>query len=172
MEVFIINVCNTEKVSIETLKKHQKKEFSDENKWKIHCLSYVLVDKILQEVYGIENPEIVFEDNKPILLDGGKYFSISHSEEYIALAFSDTNCGVDIEKFKLREFEKISERMGFEANTLGEFYEEWTRYEAMYKLGTNEEYGSVATFDLDGYILTAVSEDPCEDFELYFQNQE
>lgn len=169
MDIFIIETTNVEKVKIETLKLFQKKDISDENKWKIHCLSYLLVDKFLEEVYGVESREIVFEDGKPMLIDGGKYFSISHSEDLIAIAFSDTNCGVDIEKVKLREFTKISERMGFEAETLGEFYQEWTKYEALYKLGKNIEYGSVANFDLDDYALTAVSEDPCEEYELYFQ---
>lgn len=169
MEIFIIEINNAEKVKEETLKQFQKKEISDESKWKAHCLSYLLVDKFLEEVYGIESREIVFDNGKPILIDGGKHFSISHSEDLIAIAFSDTNCGVDIEKVKLREFTKISERMGFEAETLGEFYQEWTKYEALYKLGKNIEYGSVANFDLDDYALTAVSEDPCEEYELYFQ---
>ena len=129
----------------------------------------MLVDKFLDEIYGIESREIVFDEGKPVLIDGGKHFSISHSEDLIALAFSDTNCGVDIEKIKLREFKNIAERMKFEANTLGEFYEEWTKYEALYKLGKNVEYGSIANFDLDDYALAAVSEDPCEEFELFFQ---
>lgn len=170
MEIFIIDVSNAEKVKQETLREFQKKEISDENKWKTHCLSYLLVDKFLEEVYGIESREVVFDEGKPVLIDGGKYFSISHSEDLIAIAFSDSNCGVDIEKIKLREFKKISERMGFEAETLGEFYEEWTKYEALYKLGKNLEYGSVANFDLDDYALAAVSEDPCEEYEIYFQN--
>ena len=59
--------------------------------------------------------------------------------------------------------------MNFEVETLGDFYNEWTKYEALYKLGKTCEYGSVANFDLDDYTLTAVSEDPCEDFELFFQ---
>ena len=59
--------------------------------------------------------------------------------------------------------------MKFNAETLGEFYQEWTKYEALYKLGKNVEYGSVATFDLDEYTLTAVSEDPCEEFDLFYQ---
>lgn len=169
MDIFIIETTNVEKVKIETLKLFQKKDISDENKWKVHCLSYLLVDKFLEEVYGIESREIVFEEGKPMLIDGGKYFSISHSEDLIAIAFSDTNCGVDIEKIKLREFKKIAERMNFEAETLGEFYEEWTKYEAIYKLGKNIEYGSTASFDLDEYALAAVSEDPCEEFEIFFQ---
>ena len=61
--------------------------------------------------------------------------------------------------------------MGFEANTLGEFYEEWTKYEALYKLGKDKEYGSIASFDLDDYALAAVSEDPCEDFDLFYQEE-
>ncbi len=169
MEIYIVDICNIEKVQDDTLKLYQKKDFSDENKRKIHCLAYLLVDKFLEEVYGIESREIIFEDGKPVLIDGGKHFSISHSEDLIAIAFSDTNCGVDIEKIKLREFEKISERMNFEAETLGEFYQEWTKYEALYKLGKDIEYGSVANFDLDDYALTAVSEDPCEEYEIYYQ---
>lgn len=171
MEIFIIEISNAEKVKEETLKQFQKKEISDETKWKIHCLSYLLVDKFLEEVYGIESREVVFDDGKPILIDGGKHFSISHSEDLIAIAFSDSNCGVDIEKIKLREFTKISERMGFEAETLGEFYQEWTKYEALYKLGKDIEYGSVANYDLDDYALTAVSEDPCEEYEIYYQEE-
>jgi len=171
MEIFIIEISNAEKVKEETLKQFQKKEISDETKWKIHCLSYLLVDKFLEEVYGIESREVVFDEGKPILIDGGKHFSISHSEDLIAIAFSDSNCGVDIEKIKLREFTKISERMGFEAETLGEFYQEWTKYEALYKLGKDIEYGSVANYDLDDYALTAVSEDPCEEYEIYYQEE-
>ena len=169
MDIFIIEISNIEKVKPETLNKFQKKDFSNEEKRKIHCFSYLLVDKFLDEIYGIESREIVFDEGKPVLIDGGKHFSISHSEDLIALAFSDTNCGVDIEKIKLREFKNIAERMKFEANTLGEFYEEWTKYEALYKLGKNVEYGSIANFDLDDYALAAVSEDPCEEFELFFQ---
>lgn len=169
MDIFIIEISNIEKVKLETLNKFQKKDFSNEEKRKIHCFSYLLVDKFLNEIYGIESREIVFDEGKPVLIDGGKHFSISHSEDLIALAFSDTNCGVDIEKIKLREFKNIAERMKFEANTLGEFYEEWTKYEALYKLGKNVQYGSIANFDLDDYALAAVSEDPCEEFELFFQ---
>ena len=172
MDIFIIDIACAEKVSEETLKNYQKKDISVEEKLKVHCLSYLLVDKFLKEYYGIENTQLVFEDGKPILLDGGKHFSISHSGNLIAIAFSDSNCGVDIEQIKLREFVSISERMGFEANTLGEFYEEWTKYEANYKLGKDSEYGSVATFDLDDYALSAVSEDPYEEFELFYQTED
>ena len=171
MEIYIIEASNVEKVKAETLKTFEKKQISNEQKWKIHCLSYLLVDRFLDEIYGIKSREIVFENGKPILIDGGKHFSISHSEDLIAIAFSDTNCGIDIEKIKLREFKKISDKMKFNAETLGEFYQEWTKYEALYKLGKDKTYGSFANFDLDDYALTAVSEDPCEEYELYYQSE-
>lgn len=170
MDIFIITVDNADKVSNELLKKYQKKEISDENTLKTHCLSYLMIDKILKDVYQIENREIIFEDKKPVLKSKEKYFSISHSADMIALAFSDSNCGIDIEKIKLREFTKISERMGFEAQTLGEFYQEWTQYEAIYKLGEDSVCASFANYELEEYALTAVSTNPLEDYEIYIQN--
>jgi len=171
MDIFIININNADKVSKETLLKFQKKEISVEEKLKVHCLSYLLVDKILKEVYGINDTQIVFENDKPTLLSGEKHFSISHSGELIALAFSDYNCGVDIEKTTLREFTKIAERMKFEANTLGEFYQEWTQYEAIYKLGEDSVCGSYANYELEGYAMSAVSVNEFEDYEVFSQEE-
>ena len=48
MDIYIIEVKNADKVSEETLKWYQKKEITDEEKWKTHCLSYLLVDKFLE----------------------------------------------------------------------------------------------------------------------------
>ena len=172
MDIFVINIKNAEKVSEETLLRFQKKEITDDEKLKTHCLSYLLLDKILREVYGIEDTQIVFDNNKPLLLSGEKYFSISHSGDFIALAFSDSNCGIDIEKTTLREFTKISERMGFEATTLGEFYQEWTQYEAIYKLGEDSVCGSYANYELEGYAMTAVSVDELEDYEVFCQEDD
>ena len=45
-----------------------------------------------------------------------KHFSISHSDEYIALLFSDSKCGVDIEKIiktykERKEVERLSKEI-------------------------------------------------------------
>ena len=50
MDIFVINIKNAEKVSEETLLRFQKKEITDDEKLKTHCLSYLLLDKILREV--------------------------------------------------------------------------------------------------------------------------
>ena len=127
-----------------------------------------MVDRILREVYRIEKREIIFENKKPKLLTGEKHFSISHTKEYIALAFSDSNCGIDIEKNVPREFEKVAKRMNFEVKTLGDFYKAWTEFEAKYKLGA--EVLSKEDFLFENYTITAVSENPEEKFDLFIQN--
>ena len=168
MDIFIIEVIDADNVHKELLKEFQKKEISDAKKWNQHCLSYLMTDRILREFYGIENREIVFNGKKPFLKIREKFFSISHCEDYIALCFSDYDCGIDIEKIKLRNFEEISGRMGFKCNTLEEFYNEWTKYEAEYKLGKPAQ--KFRKLHFEDYIITAASVNINEEFEIYIQN--
>lgn len=168
MDIYIIKIVSADEVHKQILKEFQKKEFTDEEAWNRHCLSYLMLDRILREVYSIENREIIFDNKKPKLAFGEKMFSISHSKEYIALAFSDSNCGIDIEKNSPRDFKKISERMNFNTNSEEEFYRLWTRYEAEFKLGENIE--SEKTFLFEDYTITAVSSNLVEKFEIFVQN--
>ena len=168
MDIFVIEIVDADSVHMELLKEFQKKEISDPKKWNQHCLSYLMVDRILKEFYQIEDREIIFDGKKPVMKSGAKHFSISHSGEYIALAFSDYNCGIDIEKIKDRDFENISERMGFQANTLDDFYYEWTGFEAECKLGDMPK--SSKAYNINNHILTAVSINPYEKYEVYLQS--
>lgn len=170
MDVFVIEIVDVDNVHMELLKSFQKKEISDSKKWNEHCFSYLMVDRILRDFYNIENREIVFVGKKPFLKTREKFFSISHSGDYVALAFSDYDCGVDIERIKLRSFEEIAGRMGFKCDTLEGFYNEWTKYEAEYKLGKPAQ--KFKKFHLEDYILTVASVNVSEDFEIYIQNGE
>ena len=162
MDIYLINIKIADKIPEELLQKFNLKSYTH---GKIHSLTYLMIDRILKEVYKIQTREIVFNSKKPILKSGGKYLSVSHSNEYIALAFSDNNCGVDIEKIKDRNFKAISARMGFNSKSLEDFYYNWTEFEASYKLG--EKYSIKNINKIDNYILTAVSTNPNEKFELY-----
>lgn len=170
MDIFIIKITDADNVHKELLKEFQKKEISNPKTWNAHCLSYLMADRILREVYKIEDREVIFDNNKPILKNGGKHFSISHSGEYIALGFSDYNCGIDIEGVGVgvnsnRDWKAIAERMRFNSKSEEEFYKDWTKYEANYKL--RDELKSIYQTQLDNYYITAVSENPEEKFELY-----
>ena len=168
MDIFILDVADADNISLKILKEFQKKEISDKKKLSQHCLSYLMVDRILKEFYNIKDREVTFFGKKPFLKTREKFFSISHSNDYIALAFSDYDCAIDIEKIKLREFESISKRMGFKCNTLEEFYNEWTKYEAEYKLG--KPLQKLKKMRYKDYVLSAASVNIQEEFEVYIQN--
>ena len=170
MDIFIINTSDADNIKPELLDEFRHKEFKNEKKRKEHCFSYLMLDRILKEVYKIENREIEFINKKPYLKTREKFFSISHSGKYIVIAFSDNECGVDIEIIKDRNFTTIAERMGFECKTLDDFYIEWTRYEAEYKLGCGSSGIKQAKFE--DYYITAVSSSPQEVFDIYIQNGE
>lgn len=172
MDIFVINISDADNIKPELLEEFRHKDFSNAKKKKEHCFSYLMADRILKEVYGIENRDIEFINGKPYLQSREKYFSISHSREYILIGFSDNECGVDIEQIRERDYVSIAERMNFNASNLEEFYSEWTRYEAEYKLGGRGKYKSIMQNSFENYMITAVSEKFQERFEIYIQNGE
>lgn len=171
MDIFVIEIIDADSVHEKLLLEFKKKEISNPQKLNAHCLSYLMTDRVLREVYHIEDREIIFDDNgKPRLKSGAKGFSISHSGEFIALAFSDTECGIDIEQNTPRDYEKIAARMKFSCSTPEEFYQAWTHYEAEFKLGIPPAVSK--TYKLGNYTLTAASANPNEKFEIYIQSSQ
>ncbi|MCM1010321.1 MAG: hypothetical protein NC390_05545 [Fusobacterium sp.] len=168
MDIFVIEIIDADSVHQKLLLEFKKKEITNPKKLNEHCLSYLMVDRILREFYKLEDREVIFDNGKPILKSGAKHFSISHSGDFIALAFSESLCGVDIEKNIPRDFEKLSERMGFKSQSLDEFYTDWTTYEAQFKLGATPQSGK--TYKFGDYTLTVASSNPDEDFEIYIQS--
>ncbi len=167
MDIFIIDINNAENIDDELLQKFRHKNFTNKRKQKEHCLAYLMVDRILKEFYKTENRELEFVSSKPFLKSREKYFSISHSGDYVALGFSDYDCGIDIEKMTERDFSAISKRMGFVSENKEDFYKKWTMFEAEYKLGKKSEMTD--SFYYEDYTITAVSGYPKEKFELYIQ---
>ena len=165
MDIFVIKITNTEKLDKHLLKPFEKRKISNEKKWLTHCLTYFMLDKILKSTYKIEECEILYNNKKPVLKNDKKKFSVSHSGDFIVLAFSDYECGIDIEKIQDRDYKKIAERMKFNCNNEIEFYQEWTKFEAEYKL--NQIPKSLKFCKIDDYILCVVSSEEKEEFNLY-----
>ena len=168
MDIFIVEKSGADNIDEKVLSEYKKKEISNSDKLKEHCFSYLIADRILEHLYKVPNREIVFENKKPRLKSGEKYFSLSHSGDFIVLGFSDYNCGTDIEKMKERDFSKISKRMKFNANSKEEFYKEWTLYEARYKLGEKENQKH--SFTHENHCITSCSTNKNEKFEIYILN--
>lgn len=169
MDIFIIKINDQDcELLKDALQDFRYKEISNPRKLFEHCLTYLMLDRILEDFYSIEDRTLDFINGKPFLKSNLKKFSISHSNDYIVLAFSDFDCGIDIEKNKLRDFSPIAKRMKFpECQTLGDFYTAWTTYEAEYKLA--KPYNSATTWLVGDYTLTAVSENPDEHYKVFME---
>lgn len=168
MDIFVIGLNSVEDIPAQMLLEYKKRDITDGRRLNQHCLSYLMIDRVLREFYQIEDREIAFEGAKPYLKSNEKYFSLSHSGDFVALAFSDVPCGIDIEKKKDRDYKAIAKRLKFDVDTEEEFYKEWTKYEAEYKLGSKSN--SSKTYLLGEYFLTVVSLKVNEECELYFQS--
>ena len=103
-----------------------------------------LLKKVMQELNI--NDEIIFNDNgKPYFKNSSFYFNISHSGNYIVLAISDKEIGVDIEKIKMNE--KVAKKICTESElkqikTKDDFTKIWVMKESYVKyLGIGLSYG-------------------------------
>lgn len=169
MDIFIIDKNKIILPDRKILEKFQYKKFSDSEKFKEHCLSYYILDKILKDNYKIEKRELEFISRKPHLKSREIHFSISHSHNFIVIAISRYNCGIDIEFIKERNFFKLAKRMNFEGCcSLKDFYNKWTEYEAIYKL--NDKYEKIEHYNYENYIISAVSTNSNEIFQFIIKN--
>ena len=123
---------------------------------KEHLLGRKIVLDVAKSVYGIDD-EIVYDGKRPHFKNNGVYFSISHSEDLVVVAFDDKPVGADVEFVKPRNLDKLIKRYDLEGkvHNLEEFYGWWTAYEARYKNPTGK---SILTFQiLPEYICSIFS---------------
>ena len=127
-----------------------------------------VLSTILSEKYGITS-DISETNGKPYLKTSDMKFSISHSENIIAIAFDkDFNLGFDIEYKRERDYSKILKYYGqdFDKVSQKEFYQAWTIYEAEYKLGELCKYK--ISFEYKNYICSlACSDRWTDDITIY-----
>ena len=113
----------------------------------------LLVYRLLETHYGISSAQLHCKDNgRPYLPDCGLHMSISHCEEALACAVSDSPVGIDIERMRPMDLQicrhvcRPEELEYLLANTrtpescecsdpdiLRRFFEIWTAKEAYYK---------------------------------------
>ena len=109
------------------------------------------------------------ERGKPYFADNPSIrFSVSHSGDVFACAFSNTEIGIDIQEYKNRPDEeercrKIANRFfhpdeidALDANTVSAFYNIWTAKEAYVKFtgqGIDGDFSEFCIFDLDEYLF-------------------
>lgn len=161
MEIYYIN---TEKFlkshDTEFLRKFsQGKEFKSLKRFVQYSIGRYLVKSVAKVVYNLSDTEIVIDNDKPKFKNGGVFFSISHSGNYVAAAFDNSPCGLDIEEMKPRDFEALSARYEKDFQTAEDFYKFWTEYEAEIKLQEKTQASYSCVFQ-ENFMLTAASANP------------
>ena len=134
------------------------KTFKSENKRLEHLCGLFLTDFCAKNYLNIKKTTIILKNKKPFFKDEDIFFSISHSNDIIAVAFSHHNIGLDIEYMSDRDFDALIKRYKLKSSTENpktDFYEFWTKYEAEIKLAEKYKDKFSTIFEKD-YMLTCV----------------
>ncbi|MEG2014364.1 MAG: 4'-phosphopantetheinyl transferase superfamily protein [Clostridia bacterium] len=152
-KIYIYNTNNNSSPLVfdwcdKTLQEHITRYRRQEDTLNSFC-AWKLVAMKLQQ-YGMALPlQVEFLPNgKPKVLGTNKVISISHSAEIIALAISDEQIGIDIERIRDINYSRLLERICNEIETeninalpteerIERFYEIWTAKEAYSKYTGN-----------------------------------
>ncbi len=158
------------------LDKEKKGEYlsaANENRKKSILLSQGFAKEKIAEDYCLDKKDIVFSVTpfgKPYCKSHGEiYFSLSHSGDFLALAISDKDVGIDIEKIRGAKENLVNrvccknekDRIFSSDNPDVEFTKIWTRKEAYLKaLGTgiDRELSSIDTTDEKLKFTTEINE--------------
>lgn len=102
---------------------------------KTDSLSYLL--RLLREKYGIPAQTLCFgEHGKPYLKGHPVRFNLSHSGDLLAVAVSDQEVGLDVQKRTEKGYPFLRARLKAEEQT-EDFFRLWTAKEAYVKLRGN-----------------------------------
>lgn len=142
------------------------REFKSTKRFIQFALGRYLVLSVAKGFYGLDNTEIIIENEKPKFKNNGLYFSISHSGDYVAAAFDEHECGLDIEEMKPRDLEPLSKRYEKDFHSIEDFYKFWTEYEAFIKLQSEKICGRHTCVFQENYVLTVVSTGEIKDLSI------
>lgn len=144
--------------SLETLS--DGRQYGSDEKYLEHLCGIFLTKFIAKHIYDVRNLDIEYRQNKPFFVSNKIFFSISHSNDIVLVAFNNMPIGADVEYMCKRNYKNIMNR--YEKNNLNptrkEFYRFWTFHEAEIKL--NKKVKSVfSTMLNEDYMITCVSSD-------------
>lgn len=99
----------------------------------------LLLDKVAREYFNINN--LAYEkltlsklsNGKPYIANSNLHVSLSHSGEYLAIALSSNDVGIDIQEHIEVDYLRISKRYNIKADTLLDFYKKYTLAECEVK---------------------------------------
>lgn len=166
MELFFLRANSfLKEIDLKSLSCFEKdKVFLTEKRQKEFTLGRFLVNFVLKNHYKMDDFEIIVENKKPRLETSEIHFSLSHSNDIVAVVFDYAEVGFDVEFMKERNFEKLFHfyKLNPEKRDKNTFYDFWTKYEAKIKLQSNPVSSFSACF-LNDYKLSVCS---CLDYDI------
>lgn len=168
-----ITDCDISKVDINAfnlIRKDYVNSITDPERKRQSAYVWLLLQKALADINVCGNFSVDTKGRWRVI-EGGVKFSLAHSGNIVAVAFSQTdNVGVDVEK--------CSEKVLMLKNKLGQFKatnmsniehltREWTKKESAFKAGKKAEFYSRKIYDKIGqeYFLTLCAKNKFDDFE-------
>ena len=149
---------------MEPERREQVLNINHEPRQKAAILGECMAKTMLAELSGVPIDEIRIlrtEKGKPYA-EGLPYFSITHTENYVAVAVSRHPIGIDMERLRPAD-PRLAERIGADPT---HFFEEWTAKEAHYKIYGDPNFKNINYADLspmhfyeDGYIITILKKE-------------
>ena len=117
---------------------------------------------------GYKNIEIKRTENGKPYTEENVFFSLSHTENFIVCAISDSEIGIDAERMRsVEKRERIAKKILKKENINSdkEFLELWTKYESKIKFygkklfnSLSEEEINTHTFMIEDYIVSVCAE--------------
>jgi phosphopantetheinyl transferase len=170
MKVYIANIEQISKKSdlstrLSESELIQYNKFSNQKR----KLQFLIGHAIVKDVCG----ENVKTDNTgaPFLKKGG--VSISHKDNWVFVAISDKQVGIDIENMnKKRDFKQISRFLGLPVpDNKIDFYKNFTLTEALFKYRNNDTIPYKFFYKLNDYMICLVCMEPKENIEFTYWNE-
>lgn len=167
MKVFYIDIKDFKS----THEKDFIKQFADielktEKRFYEYTVGRYLVKSVGEKIFGLTDTEIIKNGSgKPVFKNSDLHFNLSHSKDYVVAVFDNQPCAIDIELIKPRDLEKLSKYYNREFGSLNDFYEFWTKKEAIYKLGKTDGKVFTTVFK-EIYSLSVVSENDIKSIEI------
>ena len=124
-----------------------------------------ITETVAQKIYEISDTSIIIKNNKPMFENSDIKFSVSHSQNLVAVAFSENECGLDIEEMKPRNLMHFEKRYNRNFISIEDFYKFWTGYEAEIKLQKKAQ-AKYSCILLKNFMLTVASESNIKTFSI------
>lgn len=162
MEIYYLKkkefLTSIDTASLETFS--DGRQYLSQDKYVEHLCGLFLTKFIAKHIYDINNPQIELCGGKPFFKNEKIFFSISHSNDVVLVAFNNRNIGVDVEYMCERNYKGIMKRYGKVSDNPArtEFYKFWTVHEAEIKLNSEIKSLFSALLEKD-YLFSCVSDD-------------